>query len=110
MRKNVSDRDEFRKRHDKAGKGHPAYIYAKIGNDFKLIGITHDDVTRNINGKGKTKNIRLEQNPNPEDSRTAYVRPEPEHAAAKHFGKKLKGWKFAQKDKVKIEEIKKKDK
>lgn len=105
-----STRDEFRKRHDKIGKGHPAYIYAKIGNEFKCIGITHDDITRSLNGKGKTVNIKLEKNPDPEDKSTAYMHPTPDKVKTKHFGKPLHGWKLSQKDKAKADEIKKKGK
>lgn len=105
-----STRDEFRKRHDKIGKGHPAYIYAKIGNEFKCIGITHDDINRSLDGKGKTVNIRLEKNPDPKDTSPAYMHPIPDKVKTKHFGKPLQGWKLSQKDKAKADEIKKKDK
>lgn len=40
--------DEFRKLHSIDVKGHPAYVYAKIGKSFKYIGITHAEITSGI--------------------------------------------------------------
>ena len=51
-----SKKDEFRKEKE---TGHPAYIYAKIGNKFKYIGITHSKITEGM------ENIKLDKNPNP---------------------------------------------
>ena len=47
-----SKRNEFRKSKD---NGHPAYIYAKVGNSYEFIGITHSDLTNGV------KNIKLEK-------------------------------------------------
>lgn len=104
MSKKPSKRDEFRQKDDKEGSGHPTYIYAKVGNKFKYIGMTHSEITDGI------RNIKLDKNPNPEDSRDSYMRPTPQNADAGRFGSKLKGWKLAESDKPKVEEIKRKKK
>lgn len=91
-------KDEFRINKENR---HPAYIYAKIGNEFKYIGITHAEITQGI------RNIRLDKNPNPEDKKTAYARPKAEKAKINEFRQKEKGWKLFKKDKQKIEKIKK---
>lgn len=97
-----SERNEFRKRRKNGGEGHPAHIYRKVGNTFVFIGITHSKVTRGV------KNIKLEKNPNPQDKNPVYIKPAPERASIKDFRKKTeKGWKFADSDLPKVEEVKK---
>lgn len=95
-------KNEFRKNNSKKTAGHPTYIYAQIGNEFKFIGITHSDITDSV------KNIELQKNPEPKNKSKAYVRPNPEKAHKASFGTKLKGWCFSQEDKKTIEVIKKK--
>lgn len=90
---------EFRKLNNKKGTGHPTYIYAKVGKEYKYIGITHADIT------GGVKNIRLEDNPNPKDKRTSYLRPSPGKENRSAFGKRLDGWRFSERDKPKVEQI-----
>lgn len=104
MSKKPSKRDEFRKKNDDEGSGHPTYIYAKVGNDFKYIGMTHSEITKGV------RNIKLDKNPDPEDPRDSYMRPSAQKADAGRFGTKLKGWKLAESDKPKVEEIKRKKK
>lgn len=91
-------KNEFRKHKDSR---HPAYIYAKVGNDYKFIGLTHSPITDNV------KNIKLEKNPNPKDETTAYFRPKAERAKVNRFKKKENGWFFSKKDKEKISRYKK---
>lgn len=91
-------KNEFRKNKDTR---HPAYIYAKVGNDYKFIGLTHSPITDNV------KNIKLEKNPNPADKRIAYFRPKSERAKVNKFKKKENGWSFSKKDKEKINYFKK---
>ncbi len=91
-------KDEFRR--NKAS-GHPSYIYEKVGNDYKFIGITHAEITQG------TKNIKLDRNPNPKDKRPAYFRPRAEKEKVNKFKKKEKGWAFSKKDKEKISKYKK---
>ncbi len=98
--------NEFRKERTKKGQGHPRYIYEKVGNEFKYIGITHEIKSRNNNGE---LNIKLDKNPNPKDNRPAYIQPYPGKANKKSFGKK-EYWKFADSDKPKIEQVKKRKK
>ena len=85
MGKNKELRNEFRKKNSKDGRGHPTYIYARQGDDYFYIGITHAEITKGV------KNITLEKNPNPKDSRSAYFRPRAEKNNRASFSKKLKG-------------------
>lgn len=106
MRKNNDGKkglkkDEFRKNNSKKGMGHPAYIFEKVGKEYKYLGLTHSKITKN------TRNIKLEQNPNPKDSRQSYVRPIAEKERTSKFGKILKDWRFSKKDKRKIQKHKK---
>jgi hypothetical protein len=103
MRKKSNYEPHFR-RGKSANKGHPAYIYAKVGDKFKFIGITHAKITHG------TKNIPLEQNPDPTDSRTSYIRPNPQKEKPENFGKRLPHWRFAERDKGKVKGVIKKDK
>ena len=94
-------KDEFRKNNSKQLKGHPVYIYAKEGNNYKFIGITHAEITQGV------KNIKLDKNPNPNDKRSAYAKPKPQKEKTSKFSKKLEGWKLSGKDKTKLSKIKK---
>lgn len=80
---------------------HPAYIYAKVGNEFKYIGITHAEITEGV------KNIKLDKNPNPKDAEPAYARPKAEKSKTSNFKSKEKDWKLSKKDKEKLNKIKK---
>lgn len=91
-------RDEFR---DNKKSGHPAYICQRVGNEFKFLGVTHAKVTRGV------KNIPLESNPNPKDSRKAYVKPVSERQKTTSFKSIKRGWRLTEKDKKKIERYKK---
>jgi len=91
-------RDEFRR--NKTNQ-HPAYIYARVGSDFKYIGITHSKITKGM------QNIQLDNNPNPKDKKTAFARPIAEKDKAGNFKAKEKGWRLTKKDKDKLNKIKK---
>lgn len=54
-KRNWVRRDEFRKNRSKGAGGHPVYIYAKVGNRYRFLGITHSPVTQGV------KNIPLEK-------------------------------------------------
>ena len=92
-------KDEFRQNKDTL---HPAYIYAKVGNTLKYIGITHSEITDGV------KNIKLEKNPNPKDSKSAFFRPKTEQSSTNRFKKKEVGWKLSKKDKETANKIKNK--
>lgn len=100
---------EFRR--NNARSGHPSYI-TKVERKKKkpkarFIGVTESQETH-----GK-KNVRLDKNPNPKTpNKKAYLRPEVEvvELNEKTFGKKLKGWQFAESDLPKVEIIIEKDK
>lgn len=91
--KKETKKNEFRR--NKNTK-HPTYVYAKTGNEYKFLGVTHAEVTQGI------RNIKLEKNPNPKDKTTAYVRPKTQKDKVSRFEKKEKGWKLSKKDKDKI--------
>lgn len=96
MARKINSRNEFRyKKMDKASR-HPVYIYAKIGNKLKYVGITHSNITDGI------ENIPLIKNPNPKDKRKSYMRPYSRLDHKTSFGKKQKGWKLHPEDKKKI--------
>lgn len=86
-------RNEFR---DYKPSGHPAYIYEKVGNEFRFLGVTHAPITRGI------KNIKLEKSPDPNDTKTAYIKPQTQQDKINHFDKRHKGWKITDSDKEKI--------
>ena len=85
-------------------KGHPAYIYEKIGDYYRFIGITHSPITDNI------RNIKLDKNPNPNDPKDSYARPTAGIGEIKRFGKKKKGWRLSKEDKKTMKSIVKKSK
>ena len=93
-------RDEFRKN---KVSGHPVYIYKKVGRKYEFIGITHAEITQGV------RNIKLEKSPNPNDSKTSYIRPKSEQLKENKFSKTpYKGWKFTDSDKSKVEKVKNK--
>lgn len=95
------NRDEFRVNKD---SGHPTYIYQKVGNEYKYIGITHSRITRG------SKNIELEKNSNPKDKTTAYIKSSPQKAKTKRFKDKKTGWGFSKNDRKKVEKVKRRGK
>ena len=103
MRKEIK-KNEFRRNNSRDTGGHPTYIYAQEGKKLKFIGITHSPITDGM------ENIPLEKNPEPRNTSKAYIRPYPNEAHKSSFGTKLKGWFFSDKDKRKVEEVKKKTK
>ena len=92
-------RKGFRKLDNKEVQGHPTYIYAKVGKEFKYLGLTHSNIT------DKVKNIKLEKNPNPKDNRTSYIRPKAGKANRSEFGVMLNNWHFSEQDKKKVIKI-----
>lgn len=82
--------------------GHPSYIYAEKGDEYKYIGITHSNKTY-----GKY-NKRLKFNPNSKDTRTSYARPFSTHDKKSNFKKKkLKCFRVHKADKKTFRNIKK---
>ncbi len=57
--------------------------------------------------KSGRKNIKLIKNPNPNDKRSAYIRPIVDHDDKKNFGKKKSGWLLHRVDKDRIKKYKK---
>ena len=89
----------FRKFHDKETTAHPQYVYDEDGRQYKVIGITKSPFTNGV------LNIRLEQNPEPNNSKPAYIRPVPDTVNKGVRNERLKGWKFADSDKKKVQVI-----
>lgn len=93
-------KEEFRTCFSRKAKGHPVYIYAKVDGRYEYIGLTHAEITKGM------KNIPLEKNPNPNDSRQSYLRPKTDNDKETMFEKKAKkDWKFSRKDKRKAKKI-----
>jgi len=90
--------DEFRKNKT---TGHPVHIYAKVGDEFKHIGITHSKVTQGI------KNIKMEKNPDPKDDKPSYFKPKAEHQSTNKYGERKAGWKLSEIDKEKMKPYRK---
>lgn len=92
----IKNMDEMRKLNTKEAKGHLHYVCGKIGNDFQSIGITHGKRTKGVN------NIPLKKNPNPQDSKQAFVRPKLINAKSKSYGKRLDGLGLSKEDKTMV--------
>lgn len=98
--KKAVERNEFRKN---KVSGHPVYIYKKVGRRYEFIGVTHAEITQGV------RNIKLERSPNPKDTKEAYIRPKSESLKENKFSKQpYKGWKFTEKDKLKVDKVKNK--
>lgn len=97
IRNKVEPKDEFRTHKT---SGHPTYIYAKVGDKYKYIGITHSPITN------KTSNIELSKNPNPKDNKKAYAKPQAQMDKTKKFKNQTKkDWELSKKDKEKLKPI-----
>lgn len=100
FKRRKENRDEFRTCFSRKAKGHPTYIYAKVGDRYKYIGLTHAEITKGM------RNIPLEQNPNPNDSRQSFIRPKVDSDKESLFEKKAKdGWSLSKKDKRKVKKV-----
>ena len=97
----IKRRNEFRINNSRKVRGHPAYIYKKEDNEYYFVGITHSEIT------DRTKNIRLDRNPNKNDPRPSYARPYASKDNVSKFGSKKKKWKLSRKDKKKMKIIRK---
>ena len=89
----------FRKFHSKETTGHPSYVYDEKGNVYKVLGVTSASKTNEV------LNIRLEQNPEPGNKKTAYIQPKSKEVPKGTKNKKLKGWKLSGNDKQIVQEI-----
>ena len=89
----------FRKAYNGKFTGHPQYVYDEQGNEYKVLGITSSSMTNGV------LNVKLERNPEPNNTNTAYVRPKPDKESKGAFGHRLKGWKFSENDKKKVRTI-----
>lgn len=90
---------QFRKFHGKETTGHPTYVYDNDGKVYKVIGITKSSKTNDI------LNIQLDKNPEPNNNAPAYIRPKTIVVPNGTKSIKLKGWKFADSDKPKVQAV-----
>ena len=97
--KKAKDTDEFRKLNTKEEKGHLQYVCGRVGSDLQSVGVTHGKRTKGVN------NIPLKQNPNPQDSKQAYIRPKLTQKKAKDYGKRLDGLGLGADDKKVVWEL-----
>ena len=104
MAKKNNFQKHFRKFHDGKHTGHPQYVYDEDGREYRVIGITKSPMTNGV------PNILLEQNPEPRNKDTAYIRPKSDKIDKGVKNTRLKGWKFADKDKKKVQVVIDKDK
>lgn len=89
----------FRKFHNAKLTGHPQYVYDEQGREYKILGITSSPKTNNV------LNVKLERNPEPNNSAPAYVRSKPDKVDKGVKNERLKGWKFSENDKKKVRTI-----
>ncbi len=89
----------FRKFKNAKFTGHPQYVYDDIGKEYKVLGITSSPKTNGV------ANIKLERNPEPKNTKTAYVRVNPDKVEKGVRNEQLKGWKFSDNDKKKVRNI-----
>lgn len=92
-------------RYNKARTGHPTYIVEVRGNIVRILGLSEKNVTH------KQKNIKLDKNPEPNNTKDSYIRPHTEvlQFTDKTFSKKLNGWAFCESDKTKVKKVVEKD-
>jgi hypothetical protein len=89
--------DEFRyidQHENTKAEGHPAHIYAKNDTQAKYMQLTHSEFIKDM----EDANIRLKENPNPKDKRTAYIIPKSEISNLEDLGKIKNGWKLSEID------------
>ena len=89
----------FRKFRNGKFTGHPQYVYDEKGNKYLIIGVTESPETSGVS------NILLDKNPEPNNSKPAYIRPKPDSVEKGVRNTKLKGWKFADSDKPKVQSV-----
>jgi len=73
-------------------ESHPQHVYAKQGNKFKGLEITH---AKKVKGK---KLKRMIKNPDPSDTRSAYFVTTHTVTHEKKMGKPLKNWQLSKED------------
>lgn len=89
-------KDEFR---TYSPTGHPAYIFARVGNDYKFVGVTHSPITDGV------ENIRLDKNPNPNDRDKSYAHSYSQKDKTHYFSERQRDWKMSKCDKEKLKKI-----
>lgn len=97
----ITYRNHFRSNNSKKVRGHPTYIYKRVGDKYFFIGITHSEITDGV------RNIKLDKNPNPLDTKESFVRPFSSEEEIDKFGSKKKKWRLSKGDRKKLRKIKK---
>ncbi len=87
----------------KETRGHNGYLITKSGTgeeaEFGYVSITHAKITDG------DKNIKLLQNPNPNDTKDSHAVNKAKTAKASELGKQRKGWRLNKKDKKTLKNI-----
>ena len=99
QKKNNRFQRHFRKFHSKETTGHPSYVFDEQGKVYKVIGITSSSKTNNV------LNIALTKNPEPNNNKQSYINPKVKEIKKGTKNIKLKGWKFSNEDKKKVQII-----
>lgn len=89
----------FRKFHDKTTTSHPQYVYDDDGKCYKVLGITSSPETNGV------INVQLKVNPEPGNTKTAYIRTKSVTVNKGVQNKKLDGWKLSEADKPVVNAI-----
>ncbi len=94
---------QIRPVNNKETRGHNGYLITKNGSgenaEFGYVSLTHSEITK------KRRNVKLLQNPNPNDTTTSYAVNKAKHAKANELGDQKTGWRFNKKDKKTIKKI-----
>ncbi len=94
---------QIRPVNNKETRGHNGYLITKNGSgenaEFGYVSFTHSEITK------KRRNVKLLQNPNPNDTTTSYAVNKAKHAKANELGDQKTGWRFNKKDKKTIKKI-----
>lgn len=94
---------QIRPVNNKETRGHNGYLITKSGSgenaEFGYVSLTHSEITK------KRKNVKLLQNPNPNDTKTSYAVNKAKNAKANELGDRKNGWRLNKKDKKTLKRI-----
>ena len=79
---------------------HPSYVFKKKNNKYHSILITHASKT------GNKKNVKLYQNPKPNDNTEAYLVPKVYKDDVSSYNRPYNGWRFHTYDRRNVKRIK----
>lgn len=85
--------DFFAKNHSKQSKGHPNYVFGRVGDKYKSFGLTHKP-------KENHPYVPLTKNPNPNDKTNSYLQKQVLTTHKRFFEEKEKDWSFSSEDRA----------